>query len=111
MRLTRTSFAVICLAAVLWPAAARAQSSSQDSSSKPSRQSKGTEPAPPPAPDGSDDISRRINNSAPAQHNVEVGQYYMKKEKYDAAIDRFKEAARLLPHYALPYRLMGQAYD
>jgi len=93
------------------PGTARAQSSSQDSSSKPSRQTKGTEPAPPAAADGSDDVSRRINNSAPAQHDVEVGQYYMKKEKYDAAIDRFKEATKLLPNYALPYRLMGEAYE
>jgi tetratricopeptide (TPR) repeat protein len=35
----------------------------------------------------------------------------MKKEKYDAAIDRFKEATKLLPDYALPYRLMGEAYE
>jgi len=42
---------------------------------------------------------------------VEVGQYYFKREKYDAAIDRYKEAVRLLPDYALAYRLMGEAYE
>lgn len=42
---------------------------------------------------------------------MEVGKYYFKREKYDAAIDRFKEATRLLPDYALPYRLMGEAYE
>jgi tetratricopeptide (TPR) repeat protein len=35
----------------------------------------------------------------------------MKKEKYDAAIDRFKEATVLLPDYGLPYKLMGEAYE
>ncbi len=64
---------------------------------------------PPPPPD--DDITRRIYNSAPAEHHVEVGRYYLKKEKYDAAIDRFKQAIELLPKYALPYRLMGEAYE
>jgi tetratricopeptide (TPR) repeat protein len=64
---------------------------------------------PPPPPD--DDISRRIYNTAPAEHDVEVGQYYMKKEKYDAAVDRFKHAIELLPKYSLPYRLLGEAYE
>jgi tetratricopeptide (TPR) repeat protein len=35
----------------------------------------------------------------------------VKKEKYDAAIDRFKEAADLVPTYALPNKLMGEAYE
>jgi tetratricopeptide (TPR) repeat protein len=114
MRLPGTLLATVCLVALVWPGAARGQSSSsQDSNSKPSQKQKGgpPAPAPPAAADGSDDISRRINNSAPAQHDVEVGQYYMKKEKYDAAIDRFKDATQLLPKYALPYRLMGEAYE
>ncbi|HKM89798.1 MAG TPA: tetratricopeptide repeat protein [Candidatus Acidoferrales bacterium] len=121
MRLPGTILAAACVAALVWPGAARAQSSSsQDSSSqesssssKPAQKNKGQgpQPAPPAAPDGSDKISRRINNSAPAQHDVEVGQYYMKKEKYDAAIDRFKDAAHLLPDYADAYRLMGEAYE
>jgi len=35
----------------------------------------------------------------------------MKREKYDAAIDRFTEAIKLMPDYALPYKLMGEAYE
>ena len=114
-------FLAAALATFLWPVATRAQGSppggpqdspsGSSSSSKPSAQNKGTQPAPPAAPDGSDPISRRINNSAPAQHDVEVGLYYMKKEKYDAAIDRFTEAAKLMPDYGLPYKLMGEAYE
>ena len=130
MKRTATILAAACIAAWAAPAAAHAQSGppgssqessskpsssqppgGQDSSSKPSGQAKGTQPAPPAAPDGSDAISRRINNSAPAQHDVEVGLYYMKKEKYDAAVDRFAEAAKLMPDYALPYKLMGEAYE
>lgn len=111
MNRTATTLAALSLAACLWCGVARAQngqsSSSQDSSSR----QKGTPPAPPAAPDGSDPISRRINNSAPAEHDVEVGLYYMKKEKYDAAIDRFTEAAKLRPDYGLPYKLMGEAYE
>jgi len=42
---------------------------------------------------------------------VEVGLYYMKREKYDAAIDRFVEATKLMPEYGLPYKLMGEAYE
>jgi tetratricopeptide (TPR) repeat protein len=130
MKRTSVFFATACLAVWAWPGAARARSSpesssqessskkstgppadAQDSSSKPSNPPKGTQPAPAPAPDGSDAVSRRINNSAPAQHDVEVGQYYMKKEKYDAAIDRFTEATKLMPEYGLPYKLMGEAYE
>jgi tetratricopeptide (TPR) repeat protein len=114
MRLPGTLLATACLVVLVCPGTARAQSSSsQDPSSKPTKKQKGTPaaPAPPAAADGSDDISRRINNSAPAEHDVEVGQYYMKKEKYDAAIDRFREATQLLPKFALPYRLMGEAYE
>jgi tetratricopeptide (TPR) repeat protein len=35
----------------------------------------------------------------------------LKKEKYDAAIERFNEAIALLPKYALPYRLVAEAYE
>jgi len=122
MRLATFTLAVFL--AVLVVPAARAQGSNPpapagqepgSSSSKerktPAETQTPPEPAPPPAPDGSDPISRRINNTAPALHDVEVGMYYMKKGKYDAAIDRFKDATVLLPEYGLPYRLIGEAYE
>ena len=117
--LSHAGIVAALLTAWVWPAAARGQNappsssqeSSSSSSSKPSTQTKGTQPAPPAAPDGSDAISRRINNSAPAQHDVEVGEYYMKREKYDAAIDRFTEAVKLMPDYAQAHKLMGEAYE
>ena len=116
------ALAMACVAALLAPGAVQARAAGQESSSKPApppppadKKSGGAQTpagaAPPAAPDGSDPISRRINNTAPALHDVEVGQYYMKREKYDAAIDRFKDATVLLPDYGLPYKLMGEAYE
>jgi tetratricopeptide (TPR) repeat protein len=46
-----------------------------------------------------------------AEKSIEIGQYYMKKGNYDAAIERFQDAAGYKPNFALPYRLMGEAYE
>ena len=46
-----------------------------------------------------------------AEKAIEIGQYYFKKGNYDAAIDRFQEAARYKPNFARPYLLMGKAYE
>jgi eukaryotic-like serine/threonine-protein kinase len=50
-------------------------------------------------------------NPLEAEKDVEVGQYYVRIGKYDAAIDRFIDATRAVPTYALPWQLMGQAYE
>jgi tetratricopeptide (TPR) repeat protein len=42
---------------------------------------------------------------------MEVGTFYMKKGNYDAAIDRFMEAARYQPALARPWLLLGQTYE
>jgi tetratricopeptide (TPR) repeat protein len=46
-----------------------------------------------------------------ANKDIEVGTYYLKRGNYDAAIDRFEEAARLHPGLALPYLKLGQTYE
>ncbi|NDQ57505.1 MAG: tetratricopeptide repeat protein [Acidipila sp.] len=46
-----------------------------------------------------------------AQKSVEIGQFYMKKGKYEAAIDRFQLAIRYQPKLALPRRLIAEAYE
>jgi len=46
-----------------------------------------------------------------AEKAIEVGQFYLKKGNYDAAIERFREAIRHRPAYARPYLLLGQAYE
>jgi tetratricopeptide (TPR) repeat protein len=46
-----------------------------------------------------------------AEKSIEVGTFYMKKGSYDAAIDRFMDAAHYQPALAKPWRLMGEAYE
>jgi tetratricopeptide (TPR) repeat protein len=46
-----------------------------------------------------------------AEKSVEIGEFYMKKGNYDAAIDRFQDAVRYKPRFARPYLLMGEAYE
>ncbi len=46
-----------------------------------------------------------------AEKAIEVGKFYMKKGDYDAAIDRFKDAAAFRPGYALPFKLLGEAQE
>jgi tetratricopeptide (TPR) repeat protein len=46
-----------------------------------------------------------------AEKSIEVGAFYMRKGSYDAAIDRFMDAAHYQPTLAKPWRLMGEAYE
>ncbi len=46
-----------------------------------------------------------------AEKNIEVGLYYLKKHNYDAAIERFQEAAKSKPNFARPYQLLGETYE
>jgi tetratricopeptide (TPR) repeat protein len=46
-----------------------------------------------------------------AEKDLEVGQYYMKKGDYDAAIDRFNDAIEAKPGYAVPFRFLGEAQE
>ena len=46
-----------------------------------------------------------------AQKDIEVGEFYMKKGRYDAAIDRFMEATRYQSNLAKPWELLGEAWE
>lgn len=46
-----------------------------------------------------------------ADKDMEVGKYYMRKGDIDAAIDRFEDALKAKPGYAIPYRYLGEAYE
>jgi tetratricopeptide (TPR) repeat protein len=46
-----------------------------------------------------------------AEKDLEVGQYYMRKGDVDAAMDRFEDAIRAKPGYAIPYRYLGEAQE
>ena len=46
-----------------------------------------------------------------AEKDLEVGQHYMHKGDYDAAIDRFQDAIEQKADYAKPRLLMAQIYE
>jgi tetratricopeptide (TPR) repeat protein len=46
-----------------------------------------------------------------AEKDLEVGQYYMKRGDYDAAIDRFNDAIEAKPGFAIPFRWLGEAQE
>jgi tetratricopeptide (TPR) repeat protein len=46
-----------------------------------------------------------------AEKALEVGRFYLKKKNYDAAIERFLECISYRPEYAVPHRLLGEAYE
>jgi tetratricopeptide (TPR) repeat protein len=46
-----------------------------------------------------------------AEKDLEVGQYYMKKGDFDAAIDRFQDATEAKPGYAVPFKYLGEAQE
>ena len=46
-----------------------------------------------------------------AGRSLDVGTFYLRKGNYDAAIDRFQEAARYQPKLAKPWVLLGEAYE
>jgi len=72
---------------------------------------------PPPPPPSESETAAAPAPSGPvfdpyhAQKSIDVGTFYMKQGKYDAAIDRFEEAAHYQPSLALPWRLLGEAYE
>jgi tetratricopeptide (TPR) repeat protein len=61
--------------------------------------------------DSSKKISQPVMSRYFAERDVEVGTFYLKKGKYDAAISRYSSAINHDPHWAEPYLLLGKAYD
>jgi tetratricopeptide (TPR) repeat protein len=85
---------------LLWVALAPAMAAAQESAAA----------EPPPAAEGS--VSEFEEwNPLKANKDMEVGTYYLKRGNYDAAIDRFEEAARLQPGLARPYLKLGETYE
>ena len=50
-------------------------------------------------------------NPLPAEKDVEVGTYYMRKGDLDAAIPRFEEAIQLRPDWGKPRLLLAELYE
>jgi tetratricopeptide (TPR) repeat protein len=49
--------------------------------------------------------------SPSASKSVEIGDYYLRRKKYNAALSRFEEALKADPHYAPAYRELGKVYE
>src|SRR6266542_5364043 len=56
------------------------------------------------------DITRPYEPPA-ASTSVEIGNFYLRKKKYNAALSRFQEATKTDPTYAPAYLGLGKAYD
>jgi len=50
-------------------------------------------------------------NPLPAEKDLEVATFYMKKGDPDAAIPRLQEAIKLNPNLAKPYLLLGEIFE
>jgi tetratricopeptide (TPR) repeat protein len=46
-----------------------------------------------------------------AERSINIGTFYLRKGSYDAAIDRFVEASNYQPTLAMPWKLLGEAYE
>ena len=91
--------ALKALILLAWPAASSAQVQQQ--------------PPPPPERQAAGEPAKQepIFDPYRAHKSLEIGMFYMKKGNYDAAIERFEDAARSKPNFAQPYRLLGEAYE
>jgi len=49
--------------------------------------------------------------SPSASKAVEIGDFYLRRKKYKAALSRFLEALNTDPHYAPAYRELGRVYE
>ena len=118
MRFTRFIPRLTALGVLLIAGSAYAHGPQQESSSKP------PDAAAPAAARKSDKSAKTNGDSATknapdqptwdtlrAEKDLEVGEHYMHKGDYDAAIDRFQDAIEAKPDYAIPFRYLGEAQE
>jgi tetratricopeptide (TPR) repeat protein len=74
-----------------------------------------TVPPPPPSEDSTPDLpaapSGPVFDPLHAERSLDIGRFYLNKGSYDAAIDRFVEASNYQPGLAMPWKLLGEAYE
>jgi Tfp pilus assembly protein PilF len=71
-------------------------------------------PPPPPSADEAPTpaaSSESVFDPLHAERSVAVGTFYLNAGKYDAAIERFIEAANYEPSLAKPWKFLGEAYE
>lgn len=66
------------------------------------------QPAKPAAPK---DDPVRVLPSDSASKSVEIGDFYLRRRKYQAALSRFQDALKTDPHYAPAFRELGIVYE
>jgi tetratricopeptide (TPR) repeat protein len=100
------------------PAAAPAAAASPNSPAPSTAPAKPIDPSiPPPPPSAEDEVETPAAPSGPvfdplhAQRSLDVGTFYLNKGNYDAAIDRFLEASNYQPTLAMPWKMLGEAYE
>jgi len=115
LRVTRPIPAVAALFLLLAAGQAHAEDPQQESSSKPADAPTATPPKS--TAKQTKDTATRSAPDQPAwdplraEKDLEVGQYYMKKGDWDAAIDRFQDATVAKPGYAIPFRYLAEAQE
>jgi len=62
-----------------------------------------------PAVDEGDPIRAYVSPSA--AKSVEIGHFYLRRKKFNAALSRFQEALKTDPYYAPAYRGLGKVYE
>jgi tetratricopeptide (TPR) repeat protein len=62
-----------------------------------------------PAPSPSEPAQKFVPPSAPK--SVEIGDFYLRRKKFSAALSRFQEAVQTDSHYAPAYRELGKVYE
>jgi tetratricopeptide (TPR) repeat protein len=118
MRFTLKFASFAALSLLLGASVALAQDPPQESSSK----TPGAPAAPPAAPAKPSGKQKKDTamQSAPdqptwdplrAEKDLQVGQFYMKRGDLDAAMDRFEDATKAKPGYAIPFRYMAEAQE
>lgn len=63
----------------------------------------------PPAPEPEEEAKPYVN--PPAWKSVEIGDFYLKRKRFRAALSRYQEAVKTDPYYAQGYLGLGKVYD
>jgi tetratricopeptide (TPR) repeat protein len=62
-------------------------------------------------PDAATYSAEKIYSPPGAAKSVEIGEFYLKKKKYNGALSRFQEAVQENPAYAPAYLGLGHVYE
>lgn len=111
MKAKRGAIALAALGVFFFPALLlAAQEARQEAPPKPAQQKeKAAKPATDKATENAPDQPKW--DPLRAEKDLEVGQYYMKRGDYDAAIDRFNDAIEAKPGFAIPFKYLGEAQE